>query len=104
MTIFKPFIFLLLLQGCLENDPKAEMKEICELAEDASIKNISDPTERQLEFSRQTLTLMKTTEVTNIFQAIDSSAPEEKKRILKSGLKELGVDQASCQELLAFYP
>jgi hypothetical protein len=80
------------------------MLDICEMAQDESLKTITDLTERQFEFNKQIQPIMKTTEVSTIFQTIASSGPDQKRLLLLQGFQDLKVDKADCGELLQLFP
>jgi hypothetical protein len=101
----KIFLLLLILTSCLnQNNPKSELLDICEMAQDESLKTITDLTERQFEFNKQIQPIMKTTEVSTIFQTIASSEPDQKRLLLDQGLKDFKVDKADCSDLLKLFP
>lgn len=98
-------LLLLILTSCLnQNNPKSELLDICDMAKDESLKTITDLTERQFEFNKQIQPIMKTSEVSTLFQTMGSSDIDQKRPLLLQGMKELKVDQADCPELLKLYP
>ena len=80
------------------------MLDICEMAKDKSLLSIKDLTEKQFEFNKQIQPIMKSTEVYNIFQAVASADPDQKRPLLIQGFIDLKIDQMECDDLLKMFP